>query len=154
MPKRKSVQEQRESSNRAVTKYRRLHTLKSKMMELAEKCGLNMCLLVEDSHFNKIMEYYTSEKTTFESVRSRMGHSHFETANQNQKLNALKMVSVKLLNAAKRDKSVAKSVKGEKAEEANFISSIDDQMSQVDDILEEVKKSGGPNDSKHLHDTH
>lgn len=81
MPKGKSTQKLRDASNRAVMKYRRLQTLKTKMKELAGKCGLNMSLLVEDIRFNKVMEYYTDEKTTFESIRSRIDNSAFELTN-------------------------------------------------------------------------
>jgi len=51
----------RQSANLATTKYRRLKTLIKKTVEISQKCGISLNLLVKDNKFSKITEYHTND---------------------------------------------------------------------------------------------
>lgn len=72
MPFQKEMNDSHEAHNQAVTKYRRLQTLLKKIVELSEKCGIALNLLVEDRQLNKITEHYTAEHTKLDSIINRM----------------------------------------------------------------------------------
>jgi len=73
MQNKKEDANSRLASNMATTKYRRLQTLIKKTMELSQKCGTSMNLLVKDSKYNKITEYHTDDESMkFENIMKQI----------------------------------------------------------------------------------
>ena len=72
MPFQKEMKDSNEAHNQAVAKYRRLQTLIKKVVELSEKCGIALNLLVEDRQLNKITEHHTDEQIKLDSIINRM----------------------------------------------------------------------------------
>ena len=70
MPNKKKSESQCKA-NQAMTKYRRLQTLINKTVEMSEKCGVSLNLLVLDK-YNKITEYFTDEKVLLRRIKEEM----------------------------------------------------------------------------------
>ena len=131
MPSKQSRAAQRESQNRAVTKYRRLRTLQNKVKELSAKCNLRMSLIIEDSQFNKVTEYYSDELIKVENIVKRMQAKDATDTNHNGKNSQIKLLSVNIFSKGKRGKHDSNE------DIPEDLMAADEELFDIDDISEQ-----------------
>ena len=95
--------------SKAVTKYRRLRTLRNKLKELAEKLDLRMSLIVLEPKLNKITEYHTDDLVKLVSIKDRMDYAmNKDSSIPAQSTLDLKIVSVDVMNSSNEGQPVTK----------------------------------------------
>ena len=75
MPNQKKIEvskKKRLPAHMATLKYRRLQTLIKKSVEVSRICNISLNLLIKDTKFNKITEYYTDERIKLQSLKKQM----------------------------------------------------------------------------------